>query len=73
MKTGSAHISETAEAILTRVGVWVDTPCESIIVKNQDNRGAQRRVIALKLGSVRSRCEAPGIEVYSAESRCEAP
>ena len=45
----------------------------SIILKNQDDQGAQRRVIALSLGSVGPRCEAPGIEVRSAESRYEAP
>ena len=45
----------------------------SIILKNQDDQGAQRRVIALSLGSVGPRCEAPGIEGRSAKSRCEAP
>ena len=56
----NALFSATAGPILTKVGVWMDTPCESIILKNQDNQGAQRRVIALKLGNVGPRCKVLG-------------
>ena len=65
-KTGSAHISKTVRLILTRLDMWADTPCRNIILKFQDDRGAQRWVIALSLGSVEPRHEAPGIEVRSA-------
>ena len=48
-----------------------------IILKNQDNRGSQRQVIALILGSLGPRPEAPGIdsmiEARNAKSTCEAP
>ena len=64
-KSGSAYTSETAIPILTRLTVWMDTPCRSIILKNQDDRGSQHQVIALSLGSLRPRREAPGIEVRS--------
>ena len=75
-KTESAHISETAGPILTKVALWVDTPCRSIIVNYQDDQGSQRRVIALRLkvlslalrwASVKSRCEAPWIEGRSTQ------
>ena len=60
-------ISVNAGLILRRLGVWMDTPCGSIILKNQDNPGAQCQVILLSLKSVGPRCEAPGIEVCRAE------
>ena len=45
-KNGSAHISETAILILTKLAVWMATLCGSIILKYQDDQGAQRRVMA---------------------------
>ena len=43
------------------------------LLKNQNDRAVQRRVIALTLGSVGPRCEVPGSEGRSAKSRSKAP
>ena len=51
---------------------WIDI-CGSIILKNQDDRGAQPRVTALILGSVWPGRRVLGIEVRGAESRRKAP
>ena len=61
------------DRFITRFGMYVNTPCGNTIVKNQDDRGAQPRVIALRFGSVGPRRFAPGLEMRSTESRCEAP
>ena len=48
-KYKSAYISATTQPILIKIGVWMHALCASIILKNQDNQGAQRRVTAPKL------------------------
>ena len=51
--------------ILTRLAVRMDTPCKSIILKYQNDRAVQRRVIAL-LGEVL------GLDVKRLALRCAA-
>ena len=43
-KNRSAHISATAGPILKKIGVWMHTPCASIIFKICDDQGAQHGV-----------------------------
>ena len=76
-KTGSAIFQATTRLISTKVGVWLDTLCKSLNLKNHDNQKAQHQVTALRPEQIRP------IEVRSAkllplhqevlEPRCEVP